>query len=201
MIVVGLTGGIATGKSTVAATLTDAGVIVIDADIVAHDVIKKGLPAWHEIVKRFGDKVLLPDGEINRVYLGNIIFNDADKKHDLNRIVHPLVSLEISRKLKQTKKNTPDAVVVLDVPLLLESGMQKGMAEVIVVYIPEHLQLQRLMARDDLSEADALSRIRSQMPIEEKKKLASIVIDNSFSFEKTKERTLEVYSHLLTLKD
>ena len=201
MIVVGLTGGIATGKSTVAATLTDAGVIVIDADIVAHDVIKKGLPAWHEIVKRFGDKVLLPDGEINRVYLGNIIFNDADKKHELNRIVHPLVSLEISRKLKQIKKDKPDAIVVLDVPLLLESGMQKGMAEVIVVYIPEHLQLKRLMARDDLSEADALSRIRSQMPIEEKKKLASIVIDNSFSLEKTKEKTREVYSYLLTLKD
>ena len=201
MIVVGLTGGIATGKSTVAAILTDAGLIVIDADTVSHDVIKKGLPAWREIVKHFGDEVLFPDGEINRTYLGNIIFNDADKKHALNRIVHPVVSQEMSRRLDQIKRDTPDAIVVLDVPLLLESGMRKGMSEVIVVYIPEHLQIKRLMARDNLSEADALSRIRSQMPIEEKKKLAGIVIDNSFSLEKTKKRTLEVYRYLLTLKD
>ncbi len=200
MVVVGLTGGIATGKSTVATILADAGVIVIDADKVSHDVIKKGLPAWHEIVKCFGQDVLLPDGEINRAYLGDIIFKDPDKKHELNRIVHPLVFQETSQMLKQIKRDKPDAIVVLDVPLLLESGMQKEMSEVIVVYIPEHLQIKRLMARDNISEADALSRIRSQMPIEEKKKLAGIVIDNSSTLEKTRGKTLEVYEYLATLK-
>lgn len=200
MIIVGLTGGIATGKSTVASILAEAGVIVIDADDVAHDVIKKGLPAWHQIIKCFGREVLLPDGEINRAYLGDIIFRDYDKKRELNKIVHPLVAQRISEQLKRIKRENPDAIVVLDVPLLLEAGMQKGMPEVIVVYIPEQLQIKRLMARDNISEADALVRIRSQMPIEEKKKLASIVIDNSFSLAKTRERTLEVYQYLTTLK-
>lgn len=196
MVVAGLTGGIATGKSTVAKIFEDAGAIIIDADKIARDAVEKGRPAYHEIVKQFGREVLLPDGEINRGYLADIIFNDSDKKQALNRIVHPFVLQAMAEKLEQLEKDRPDAVVILDVPLLIESGMHKDMSDVIVVYAPEHVQIQRLMARNDISETDALSRIRSQMPIEEKKNLASVLIDNSDTKERTRERTLEVYKYL-----
>jgi dephospho-CoA kinase len=196
LVVAGLTGGIATGKSTVAKIFEDAGAIIIDADKIARDVVGKGRPAYHEIVKQFGREVLLPDGEINRGYLADIIFNDSDKKKALNRIVHPFVLQAMAEKLEQLEKDTPDAVVILDVPLLIESGMHKDMSDVIVVYAPEHVQIKRLMARNNISETDALSRISSQMPIEEKKNLASILIDNSDTKERTRERTLEVYKCL-----
>ncbi len=196
MVVVGLTGGIATGKSTVAKIFEHAGAIIIDADKIARDAVEKGRPAYHEIVKQFGREVLLPDGEINRGYLADIIFNDSDKKQALNRIVHPFVLQAMAEKLEQLEKDKPDAVVILDVPLLIETGMHKDMSDLIVVYAPEHIQIQRLMARNNISETDALSRIRSQMPIEKKKNLASILIDNSDTKERTRKRTLEVYKYL-----
>jgi dephospho-CoA kinase len=196
LIVAGLTGGIATGKSTVAAILESAGAVIIDADEIARAVVKKGLPAWHKIVKYFGRHILLASGEINRSFLGDIVFNNSKKKEVLNTIVHPYVKEETGKRLKQIQKDTPQAVVILDVPLLLEAGMVEGLSEVIVVYAPEHIQLERLRRRDNFSETDALARIRSQMPIEEKKKLASIVIDNSGTKEMTRQVTLNVYHYL-----
>jgi dephospho-CoA kinase len=196
LVIAGLTGGIATGKSTVSEILATAGAIVIDADQIARDVVKKGLPAWHKIVSHFGPNVLQPNGEINRSTLGDIIFNDPDKKEILNRIVHPYVRKEQDMQLEKIKKNQPDAVVILDVPLLVEVGWDKGLSEVIVVYAPEHIQLKRLIQRDKLSEAEALSRIRSQMPIEEKKARASIVIDNSGTKAMTRKSTEKVYRYL-----
>ncbi len=196
MVVAGLTGGIATGKSTVSKILETAGAIIIDADQLARDVVRKGLPAWHKIVNHFGRDVLQPNGEINRSYLGEIIFHNPDKKEILNRIVHPYVKKEQAMRLKIIKQNRSDSVVILDVPLLIEVGWDKGLSEVIVVYVPEHIQLERLMKRDKLSEAEALSRIRSQMPIEEKKARASIVIDNSGTKVNTRKSTLKVYHYL-----
>jgi dephospho-CoA kinase len=196
LIVAGLTGGIATGKSTVAAILESAGAVIIDADEIARAVVKKGLPAWHNIVKYFGRRILLANGEINRSLLGDIVFKNSKKKEALNRIVHPYVKEETGKRLKQIEKGTPQAVVILDVPLLLEAGMVEGLSEVIVVYAPEHIQLERLRRRDNFSETDALARIRSQMPIEEKKKLASIVIDNTGMKDKTREATLNIYQYL-----
>ncbi len=196
MIVAGLTGGIATGKSTVAAILKSAGALIIDADKIAHAVMKKGLPAWQKVVAHFGRAILMPNGEINRDLLGEIVFHNPEKKEVLNRIVHPFVRKETEKRLKQIEKDAPEAVVILDVPLLLEAGMDKGLSEVIVVYVSEHLQIARLRRRDNLSETDALARIRSQMPIDEKKKLASIVIDNSGDEEITREVTLRIYQTL-----
>ena len=196
MKVIGLTGGIATGKSTVSAILEDAGAVIVDADRIARETVKKGQPAYHEIVKHFGENVLLPDGEINRVLLGDIIFNDPQKKQLLNNIVHPHVSKETIRQLNQIEKANPDTIAVLDIPLLIEAEMDKDLAEVIVVYAPEHIQIKRLMKRDNISKDDALARIRSQMPIEEKKERATIVIDNSGTKEKTRKQTLEVFKHL-----
>ena len=196
MVIAGLTGGIASGKSTVSAFLEDAGAVIVDADKIAREVLQKGQPAWREIVVVFGRSILLPDGEINRILLGDIIFNDPAQKQVLNRIVHPGVIAETATRLAEIGKNRPDAVVILDVPLLIESGMDTGLSDIIVIYVPESVQIQRLMTRDALTQAQALARIRSQMPIEEKKKRASIVIDNSGSREDTRSISLTVYQRL-----
>ncbi len=197
MVIAGLTGGIATGKTTVSVFLKEAGAVIVDADQVAHDVVKKDLPAWQGIVKHFGKDILLPDGEIDRDRLGDIVFKNIDRKKELNSIVHPFVFAEMGARVSKAMENNPDAVIILDVPLLIEAGMQRDVSDVIVVYTPENIQLERLMARNSLSEEDALARIRSQMPIEEKKKDADIIIDNSLNLEKTKEQTLKVYKYLL----
>ena len=176
MQVIGLTGGIATGKSTVSAMLKKAGAIVIDADHIARAVVKKGLPAYREIVDYFGKDILMSDGEINRNVLGDIIFNDAAEKKRLNSIVHPRVAAEVDRQLKQIEKNDPQSIVILDIPLLFEAGMHTDLGEVIVVYAPQQIQIERLMHRDHISEAETLARVRSQMPIEKKKKKAYEII-------------------------
>ena len=169
MQVIGLTGVIATGKSTVSALLEQAGAVLVDADRIARRVVKKGLPAYREIIENFGEDILQPDGEINRRVLGDIIFNDPQKKQLLNRIVHPHVRKEQNHQLKHIEKNDPDAIVILDIPLLIETETHVALSELIVVYAPEHIQLARLMQRDGISRTDALARIRAQMPIEEKK--------------------------------
>ncbi len=196
MLITGLTGGIASGKSTVSAFLEEAGAVIVDADKIARHVVQKGQPAWQQIVDVFGLSILLPDGEINRSHLGDIIFNDPEQKQVLNRIVHPEVFSEITARLAEIEKNQPGAIVILDVPLLIESRMDVGLSDIIVVYIPESLQIQRLMIRDALTPAQALARIRSQMPIEEKKKRATLLIDNSGSRENTRKQTTCVYRQL-----
>ena len=196
MIIAGLTGGIATGKSTVAKMFKDAGAVIVDADLIAREVVEKGTPAWKRIRDEFGDKILLDDEEIDRDKLGDIIFNDPEKKEFLNSIVHPAVFHEIGERINKIEKGSPDAVVILDVPLLIEAGMQDGFSHVILVYITEEMQVKRLMKRDGFSEQDAFARIRSQMPIDEKKDIAGIVIDNSEDLEKTRRQTLDVYRYL-----
>lgn len=199
MIIAGLTGGIATGKSTVSAILKQCGAIIIDADRIAHAVVKKGLPAWKRIVAHFGKQILLPDGEIDRPGLGNIIFNHPDQKEKLNQMVHPAVFEEMDRQLRDIERQNPESVVISDIPLLIESGMHTGFSEIILVYIPESLQLQRLMTRDSLSQAQAYTRIRAQMPIEKKKHFATMIIDNSNSLENTRNQTFAIYQRLLKL--
>jgi dephospho-CoA kinase len=196
MIVAGLTGGIATGKSTVAAIFEAAGARLIDADRIARDAVRKGAPAYHDTVAHFGEAVLQGDGEIDRKRLAAVIFNDPAEQRSLERIVHPQVKQEITRRLDRIRRETPDALVIVDVPLLFESGMDRGLAAAIVVYVPEQIQLERLMARDALTQPEALARIRAQMPIEKKKSLATLVIDNSGSLERTRDQTLEVYRRL-----
>ena len=196
MVVAWLTGGIATGKSTVADIFVSAGAELIDADRIAFDVVQKGTEVWQEIVEHFGKDVLLPDGQIDRVCLGNIIFHDHEQKAVLNGIVHPAVIRQIHQHIEELEQNLPGGVVIVDVPLLIETGIYRDMSDVILVYIPERIQIERLMDRDNLSRKDALARIRSQMSIEEKKAYASIIIDNRGSLKRTRERTLEVYYEL-----
>ena len=196
MIIAGLTGGIASGKSTVSKYLADAGARIVDADQIAREVVRKGKRAYDEIVASFGTRILLPDGEIDRERLGDIIFNVPEEKERLDAIVHPRVFERSTELIVAIGEQSPDAVVVLDIPLLLEAGMERDFAEVIVVYVPEALQLERLMKRDGIEQKAAMARIRSQMPIEEKRRRATLVIDNSGSLAACRDQALAVYEHL-----
>lgn len=198
MIVAGLTGGIATGKSTVAAIFQQSGARLIDADRIARDAVRQGTPAYAEILAYFGAGILLPGGEIDRKRLAAIIFSNPSQQRLLEGIVHPRVKEEATRQLDRIRQEQPGATVILDVPLLFESGLNCGLEEIIVVYAPEAVQIRRLMARDGLTEAEAQARIRAQMPIESKKALATRVIDNSGDLEHTRTQTLEVYRQLAT---
>lgn len=196
MVVVGLTGGIATGKSTVAAIFEKAGARLIDADRIARDAVRRGSPAYEDIVAHFGAQVLHPGGEIDRKRLAAVIFGSPAERRALEDIVHPRVRQEVDRRLAQIRRQAPESLVVLDIPLLFESGMDRGLDATVVVYAPEPVQLERLRARDGLTEAEALARIRAQMPIESKKNLATLVIDNGGPWEHTRAQTLAIYRRL-----
>lgn len=197
MITAGLTGGIATGKSTAAKFFKDTGALIIDADAISRAAVNRNQPAWKGIVEHFGRQILLKDKQINREALGDIIFNNPEHKTVLNRIVHPHVIKEIDTQLQQIAAKTPKAVVIIDVPLLFETGLHKHFKPVIVVYIPADLQLKRLMARDNSTAANALARIGSQTDIETKKNLADIVIDNSGSRTKTRQTVINNYKLII----
>lgn len=193
MVVAGLTGGIATGKSTVTSMFASYGAEVIDADRIAREVVRKDMPAWQRIKEHFGHKVFLEDGQIDREYLGSIIFGDTEKKELLNSIVHPAVFSQIDERLKELKSKAYDSVVICDIPLLIETGMYRDFEDIILVYVPEHIQIERLKARDGISRKEALRKIRSQMSIEEKKQYATMVIDNSGPPEVTAEKATETF--------
>jgi len=196
LIIAGLTGGIASGKSTVSNFLADAGARIVDADQIAREVVRKGTAAYDEIVAAFGTGILLPDGEIDRGQLGDIIFNAPEEKNRLDAIVHPRVFERSAERIAAIGEQTPDAVVILDIPLLIEAGMERDLAEVIVVYVPERVQMERLMKRDGIGKKAAMARIRSQMPIEEKRRRATIVIDNSGSLAACQDQARAVYTRL-----
>ena len=196
MLVVGLTGGIATGKSTVSDMLRNAGATIIDADEIARLVVQRDKPAYQQIVDAFGRDVLLPDGDIDRQKLGAIVFHDSAKKEALNRIVHPRVIAEIEERLQRIETARPQTIAILDVPLLIEARMHENLTDIIVVYAPEEVQLRRLMTRNRFSREEALARIRAQMSIETKKKFATILIDNSGSIEHTRVQTREAFTYL-----
>lgn len=197
MLVVGLTGGIATGKSTVSAMLQERGAHIVDADRIARQVVEPGLPAWKGVIEAFGREILLADGSIDRVSLGQIVFNDSLARKRLDEIVHPFVFEAMAHELVRIEASNPEAIAVLDVPLLIESGMHRNLADVLLVYAPEPIQIRRLMARDRLSEEEALCRVRSQMPIEEKRLLATIVIDNSGDTASTAGQVDAVFAYLV----
>ncbi len=183
-LTIGLTGGIASGKSTVSKMFAQMGITVIDADIEARLAVEKGEKAYNDIVQYFGDEILHQDGSINRAKLGAIVFNNDEKRQALNSFVHPSVRNRMLAKKEQAEKEGA-AVIVLDIPLLFESNLQYMADKVILVYVDESTQLQRLMKRNGLSEEEARARISSQMPLKDKIKLADYVIDNNGGVEET----------------
>ncbi|MEE3605409.1 dephospho-CoA kinase [Bacillus altitudinis] len=177
-LVIGLTGGIASGKSTVSQMIKEKGIRVVDADVIAKEAVSKGSAALHQIVQTFGEEVLLPNGELNRQQLGAIIFSDEEKRKQLNAIVHPEVRKEMLEQRDEGVSNN-ETFVVLDIPLLFESKLEGLVDRIIVVYTTPELQLSRLMNRNDLSEEEALNRIHSQQSLEEKCQKADRVIENT----------------------
>lgn len=183
--VLGLTGGIASGKSTVSEYIKSYGVPVVDADLVARDVMKAGAPAVLEIRDQFGEEVLLENGEINREYLGRLVFNSFEKRNQLNAIVQDRIREALEKEIAKHMKEEPP-LLVLDIPLLYEEGYENEVDEVMVVYVDPDVQKERLLNRDEnLSEADALNRMYSQMPLSEKTKLADVVINNNGTVNET----------------
>ncbi|MBO0439683.1 dephospho-CoA kinase [Candidatus Enterococcus ikei] len=184
-MVLGLTGGIATGKSTVVAVFKSLGFPIVDADIIAREVVEPGTPGLAELISAFGSDILNVDGSLNRKQLGQLIFSNEEKRQLLNKTLSPFIKKAILKEIEDKKDKA--SLVIVDIPLLYEGGYDKFVDQVAVVYIPEKVQLLRLMKRDNLDEKAALDRIESQMSIEEKKKLADIVFDNQGNFQETEK--------------
>lgn len=176
MIVVGLTGGIGAGKSTVSALLAERGAVVVDADAIVRDVQRPGSPVLAAIAERFGAEVIAADGSLDRAALAAVAFSDPDALSDLNAIVHPAVNAEMGERVRQQLDT--DNVVVLDIPLLADRH-RLGMTAVIVVDVPHDVAIERLVTQRGMSEADARARIENQPSREERRELADFLIDNS----------------------
>lgn len=179
MILVGLTGGVATGKSTVAAMFKQCGAVVIDADRLARDVVTPGKPAWRDIVRTFGEGILNPDRTINRPALGELVFGYPAKLRRLEQIIHPRVAREQRRLTRAAAKQNPRAVVIYDVPLLFEAGIDTRVDRIIVVTADRDTQIARLKSRNGLPRVEALRRIKSQLPLRIKTRQADYVLDGT----------------------
>jgi dephospho-CoA kinase len=191
---VGLTGGIASGKSTVSAILTELGAVVIDADQIAREVVAKGTPGLAQVVAAFGAEVLTPEGEMDRPRVGAIVFADPAKRQLLERIIHPLVR---ARGQELEEQAPAGAIVVHDIPLLAETGQAAGFDAVIVVDAPEEVQVERMMRDRGVSEADARARIAAQASREQRLGVATYVIENTGTREDLRRRVTEVFEALL----
>jgi dephospho-CoA kinase len=191
MKVLGLTGGIGSGKSMVASMFTELGADVIDADRLAREVVEPGQPALEEIATAFGKNILLPDGRLDRGKLARIIFADPVARGTLNAITHPRIRERMDAEI--TARRSPPGVLVVDIPLLYENDRSRAVETVIVVWVDPKTQLRRLQERDGLSVEEARQRIAAQMPLDEKRARADVVIDNSGSREKTRRQVEAVY--------
>jgi dephospho-CoA kinase len=184
MRLIGVTGGIATGKSTVDRMLAAHGAVVIDADEVARDVVRPGEPALDEVIARFGRGVIRPDGSLDRARLGDIVFADPGARDDLERITHPRITELIGKRIAAALAGSAPLVAV-DIPLLFENAREAIFEGVLLVYAPRELQIERLRERNGLDEAASLQRLAAQLPIDEKRDRATWVIDNSGDLDAT----------------
>lgn len=174
--VIGLTGGIGTGKSTVSELLAAHGFKIVDADVASREAVKKGSDGLQQVKQVFGEEAVDDNGEMNRKYIGEIVFNDAEKRKELNQIVHPIV-----REIMENQKEeylSEGYNVIMDIPLLFENNLQDTVDETWLVYASESIQVERLMERNDLSQEEAKARVYSQISIDKKQRMADHVIDN-----------------------
>ncbi|HTG81981.1 MAG TPA: dephospho-CoA kinase [Geobacteraceae bacterium] len=192
MRVIGLTGGIASGKSTVANILARLGAAVVDADQLAREVVAPGEAAYRELVAEFGEAILKPDRTIDRPTLGKIVFADPAARKRLEAITHPAIGRMAEQRLAELKQAGAEIVFYV-APLLIEAGITSRVDEVWVVYLDEPTQLERLIVRDGISREDALRRLAAQMPMDEKKKYGTVVIDNRGTPEETERRVKEAW--------
>ncbi len=199
MLKVGLTGGIASGKSTVSEAFARLGAKVLDADEVAREVVLPGKPAWTKLRHTFGSEFFHPDGRLNRSKLRRLVFADPEQRSRLNAIVHPEVMREIDFRFEQLTSSAEHAVVLVDIPLLIEVGVAHRFDKVVVVYANESVQVMRLMQRDGLSREEARQALSVQIDLREKAKKADFVIDNSGTPGETQAQVEKVWQELLEL--
>ena len=196
MLIVGLTGGVASGKSVVSRILKEEGAYLIDADQIARELVQPRTSAWEELVKVFGKEILQKDGSIHRKQLAAKVFSDPKQRDLLNRTLHPRIKEEMGRRLKAIGQKDPEAIVVIDAPLLVETGDHREMDKVIVVISTEAQQIARLREREGMDQEEARRIMASQIATEEKVKVADFVIRNEGSLEETERRAREVFQEL-----
>ena len=192
----GLTGGIASGKSTVARMLEELGAKVIDADRVGHEVLRSSNLVHRQVVAQFGPEILRPDGEIDRGRLGSIVFADPEKLRELNAIVHPTLIARVDELAAEFRARNPAAVIVVDAAVIYEAGVADRFRKILVAWCRPEQQIERLMAKTHLSREDALKRVGSQIPSEEKRRRADYVIDCSGSLPETRAQTEALYPEI-----
>ena len=197
MLLIGLTGGIASGKTVASKMFVNLGAHLIDADVIAWNIVKPFTPAWKEIVSAFGRSILYEKKEINREVLGGIIFNNLEKRRQLEAITHPRIIDEENQQVIALREKYNSGIIIIDAALLIEAGRYDRMDKLVVVYTDRKTQLKRLMARDNLNKAEAQKRLDSQMSLDEKVKLADFVIDNSKSLGEVENQVADIYSSLM----
>ena len=195
-LLLGVTGGIATGKTTVVNLLRAKGAAVIDFDLLARTVVESDKPAWKDIVAFFGEQVLQEDRSLDRKRLSDIVFQDLEKRKKLEGFTHPRILAEFIRELDEIVSGNPEAIILVDIPLLIEQNLQYLFHKLLVVHVPEEQQLQRLMERDGISRKEAAGRLKAQLPIEEKVGYADFVIRNGGSPEETKRQVEALWEKL-----
>ena len=197
MRIIGLTGGIATGKSQVSSILSELGAMVIDADIVAREVVQKGLPAWQQLKDTFGEEYFLSNGELNRRKLGQLVFSHPSELDKLNSITHPAIKAKIEERINDLKVQGYNGILVVDAALLLEAGWETMVDQVWVVDAPMEKRIERIMKRDNLTRDQALSRINSQMSQQERIAKADKIIYNNSNIDSLKEQVLRIWHETL----
>ncbi len=198
MRIVGITGGVASGKSLVLSAFMNLGAYGIDCDVLSREVVRPCSKAWWEIVNFFGKAILKKDLEIDRAKLRRIVFNDSEQRKVLERIIHPEVWEKCMERIEAIKRIEPDpnALVVIDVPLLIETGLQKEFDRIIVVYVNEETQMRRVMEREGVTRGEAKKMIDLQMPLKEKLKFADFVINNQGPREETEKQVKSIFEAL-----
>lgn len=199
-LIIGLTGSIGTGKSTIANKFKQLNIPVVDADIIAREVVEPGKDAYNKIVAAFGEQILQQDKTLDRAKLGEIVFGNEEKRNTLNSIIHPAIRQEMIRQRDEhVAKNVP--CVVLDIPLLYESKLTDFVEKIIVVTVERDVQLERILSRDDITKKEALQRINSQIPVSEKEKLADAVIDNNGTIAQSEEQLVHILTEWKVLRN
>jgi dephospho-CoA kinase len=195
--VVGVTGGIGCGMSSVAKVMESWGGFIISGDDVARDIVRKGTPAYQEIVTTFGEDILQPDQQINRKKLGNIVFSEKEQLMALNKAVHPFWIEKMKETIEQAKKTAGNKLIIVDAAILIETGLNKMVDYVVVVNAPMRQRREWIVKRDHIDECQADQRVYSQVPVSEKIKLANAVIENNGTLEQLKEKTAAIKSDIL----
>ncbi len=201
MLTVGVTGGVACGKTTVSKIFEKEGAYLIDADQIGRELTQPGTPAWKELIRVFGKEILQENGTIHRSQLANLVFSNRRQRKRLNDLLHPRIQREMEKRAREIERKDPNAIIIFDVPLLVETGLHRKMDRVIVVTSNEPLQIRRLQKRAGLREEEARRMLASQWDIEKKVKVADFVIRNEGSLQTIRRQVKIIFQELKKLLD